>query len=109
MSQPQLNSKVGFDTKRTLDHQPPPQTQCHQYISCSYPHFNQTLKLGLWDQQQLHEQQQEQQKQQFIYTDPILPKLLREGVWDTTTTKTITLSSTTTKQKHQQQIYLSYN
>ena len=38
-TQPQLNSKVGCDTKMTLDHHPPPppppQTQCHQYISCS--------------------------------------------------------------------------
>ena len=34
-TQPQLNSKVGCDTKMTLDHPPPPQTQCHQYLSCS--------------------------------------------------------------------------
>ena len=32
---PQLNSKVGFDMKMTLDHPPPPtQTQCQQYLSC---------------------------------------------------------------------------
>ena len=44
--------KVGFDTKMTLDHHhpPPPQTQCHQYLSCSWPDFNQTLKVGLCDQ-----------------------------------------------------------
>ena len=36
---------------------PPPtttttQTQCHQYLSYSWPDFNQTLKVGLWEQQQ---------------------------------------------------------
>ena len=56
-TQPQLNSKVGA-MKRTLVHPPSPpppppttQTQCHQYLSCSCPDFNPTLKVGLWDQQ----------------------------------------------------------
>ena len=30
---------------------PPPQTQCKQYLSCSWPNFYQTLKVGFWDQQ----------------------------------------------------------
>ena len=60
-TQPQLNSKVGFDTKVTLNHHPPPQTQCDQYISCSCPDFNQPLKVGLWDQQKRNKQQQQQQ------------------------------------------------
>ena len=55
-TQPQLNSKVAFDTKITLDHHPPPttttQTQCHQYLSCCWPDFDHFLKEGLWDQQQ---------------------------------------------------------
>ena len=55
-TQPQLNSKVGCDTKMTLIHQPQPppptQTQCYQYLSYSYPDFNQTLMVGLWNQQQ---------------------------------------------------------
>ena len=40
--------------KMTLDHHPPspPQTQCHEYLNCYLPNFNQTLKVGLWDQQQ---------------------------------------------------------
>ena len=64
-TQPQLNSKVGCDTKMTLDHHPPPpQTQCHQYLSCSWPDFNQTLKVGLWDQQQPYKQQQHEQQLQ---------------------------------------------
>ena len=36
--------------KMTLHH--PPQIQCHQYLSCFCSDFNQTLKVGLWDQQQ---------------------------------------------------------
>ena len=59
LSQPQLNptqpniTKVGFDMKMSLHHHHPPttQTQCHQYLSCSCPDVNQTLKVGLWDQQ----------------------------------------------------------
>ena len=39
---------------------PPPQTQCHQNLSHSLPDFYQTLKVGLWDQQQQYEQQQQQ-------------------------------------------------
>ena len=31
---------------------PPPQTQCHQYLSCSWPNLNQPLDVNLWDQQQ---------------------------------------------------------
>ena len=74
---PQLNSKVGHETDFTPPPPPPPpptthppHTQCHQYLSCAWPDFNQTLKVGLWDQQQPYKQQQqeqEQQKQYFIY------------------------------------------
>ena len=68
-TQPQLNSKVGCDTRMTLIHHPPPptttttQTQCQPYLSCYCPNFNQTLKLGSWDEQQ-QQQQQQQRKQQ---------------------------------------------
>ena len=51
-TQPQLDLKVGFDTKMTLHHHhhpPQPQTQCDQYLSCSCPYFNQILKVGLWE------------------------------------------------------------
>ena len=54
-TQPQLNSKVGSDTKKTLHHPPTTtttQTQCQQYLRCSCADFNQALKVGLWDQQQ---------------------------------------------------------
>ena len=55
-TQPQLNSKGGCDTEMTLILLPPPppptQTQCQQYLSCYLPDFNQTLKLGSWDEQQ---------------------------------------------------------
>ena len=27
---------------------PPPQTQCQQYLSCYWPDFDQTLKVGSW-------------------------------------------------------------
>ena len=67
LAQPQLNSKVGFDMEMTLDHHHhhhPPQTQCHQYLSCSWPNFTQTLKVGLWDQQQPYKQQQHEQQLQ---------------------------------------------
>ena len=37
---------------------PPPQTQCHRYLSCYWPNFNQTLKLGSWDEQQQQHYQQ---------------------------------------------------
>ena len=53
-TQPQLNSKVGCDAKMTLHHPSPTpttQTQCPPYLSCSGPDFNQTLKIGLQDQQ----------------------------------------------------------
>ena len=30
----------------------PTQTQYQQYLSCYWPYFNQTLKLGFWDEQQ---------------------------------------------------------
>ena len=33
-------------------HHPPTQTQCQQYLSCYWPDFNQSLKLGSWDEQQ---------------------------------------------------------
>ena len=61
-SQPQVNLtqlKSWFDMKMTLHHPPTTtQTQFPQYLSCSWPDFNQTLKVvGLWDkQQQQHEQ-----------------------------------------------------
>ena len=61
-----------------LDHHPPPpQTQWHKYLNCSWPDFNQNLKVGLWDQQQQqHEQHQQQQKQlQQINLDYYLPNL----------------------------------
>ena len=63
LSQPELNSKVWHKK----DFKPPtPQTQCHQYLNCSWPDFNQTLKVGFWDQQQLHEQEQEQVQEQEV-------------------------------------------
>ena len=55
-TQPQLNSKVGFDTKMTLEHHPPTQTQCQQYLSCYWPNVNQTLKVGSWDEKQQQQQ-----------------------------------------------------
>ena len=78
LSQPKLNhnstqpkiTKVGFDMKMTSHHHPPPQTHCQQYLRCSRPNFNQTLKVGFWNQQQPHyyqQQEQQQQKQHFIY------------------------------------------
>ena len=73
LSQSQLNhnstkpnkTKVGLDTKMTSHHpptRPPPtkQTQCQQYLSCSCFDFNNTLKVGFWDQQQQQEQEQQQ-------------------------------------------------
>ena len=61
----QLNSKVGWGTKMTLIHPPTTtQIQCQQYLSCYWPDFNQTLKLGSWDEQQQQQQQQLQQPQQ---------------------------------------------
>ena len=55
--------------KMTLDHHhpPPPGTQCQQYLTCSQPNFDQTLKVGFWDQQQQqYQQQQQQQKPNLI-------------------------------------------
>ena len=67
LSQPQLNSKVGFDMKMTLHHNHhPPQTQCQQYLSCYWPNFNQTLKVGFWDLQQQQQQKQQHLKQQHL-------------------------------------------
>ena len=48
-TQPQLNSKVGFDIKMTLVHHRPPTLQ---ELSCYWPNFDQTLTVGFWDQQQ---------------------------------------------------------
>ena len=59
----------GFSCPPLPTHPPPPQTQCHQYLSCFCPNFNQTLKVG--------------SKTTLITT-----------TWPTTTIKTIT---TTTK------------
>ena len=42
----------------TLDHHhpppppPPPQTQCRQYLSCYWPDFDETLKVGSWEHPQ---------------------------------------------------------
>ena len=53
MSQPQLN----LNSTQSLvwhenDFNPLP-----QYLSCYWPDFNQTLKLGSWDEQQQQKQQ----------------------------------------------------
>ena len=42
-------NKVGFDTKMTLHHHPPPQTQCRKYISCYWPDIDETLKAASWE------------------------------------------------------------
>ena len=59
-----LTRKLGVTRKwlYTTTHPPPTQTQCRQYLSYSWPDFNQSLKVGLWDQQQQHELQQQQQQ-----------------------------------------------
>ena len=46
--QPKLNPTVGFDLKMTLQPSPPPttQTQSQQYLSCYWPDFDETLKVG---------------------------------------------------------------
>ena len=45
-TQPQLNLKVGCDTKITLINPPPPtKTQCQQYLRCYWSNFDQTLKV----------------------------------------------------------------
>ena len=41
-----------------------PGNQHHQYLSCYRSDFNQTLKVGFWDQQRQLEQEQQQQQQQ---------------------------------------------
>ena len=49
-----------------IHHHPPPpttQTQCQQYLSCYWPDFNQTLKLGSWDDEQQQQQQQQHLQQ----------------------------------------------
>ena len=63
----------------TLDHHhlSPTQTQCHQYLSCSCPDFNQTLKVVLWDQQQ-----QQQHQQHLIYYWPDFHQTLKKGFWN---------------------------
>ena len=33
----------------TLQTTPPTQTQCQQYLSCFWPHFNETLNVGYWE------------------------------------------------------------
>ena len=52
LSQPQLNlnstQKLGVTRK--------------WYLSCYWPDFNQTLKLGSWDEQQQQQKQQQQQQ-----------------------------------------------
>ena len=37
--------------KMTLHHHPP-QTQSRQYLSCYWPDFDQTLKVGSWEHQE---------------------------------------------------------
>ena len=55
-TQPQLNWKVGCDTQMTFHHPPPPQgTQRQQYLTSSWPHFNQTF--GVLEKQLQNEQQ----------------------------------------------------
>ena len=47
--QPNLNTTVGFDNKMTLQTpptQPTTQTQHQQYLSCYWPDFDETLKVG---------------------------------------------------------------
>ena len=52
-TQPQLNSKVGFDTKMTLDHHPPTHPHKLNVSNISaVTDFYQTFKVGFWDQQQ---------------------------------------------------------
>ena len=96
LSQPQLNhnstqpnkTKIGFDMKMTLHHHQPPQTQHHQYLSCYWPNFNQTLNKGSWDHlQQIPTMTMTFVKATFVMatsvhirnvsavTAPILPKL----------------------------------
>ena len=36
----------------SLKNNSPTQTQCQQYLSCHRPVCHQTLKVGLWDQQE---------------------------------------------------------
>ena len=87
------------------------------------PDFNQTLKVGLWDQQQQlnnnnnsnNNNNNNSRSSILSITDPILTKLWMEGFWDKTLTKTTTPSSSSTtpsatKQKQKQQkIHLSYH
>ena len=111
------------------DFTPPPtqtttttQTQCHQYITCSCPDFNQTLKLGFginnnynMNNNKNNNSYKNNKSNSPSITDPICAKLLMEGFLDKTTTKTTTSSlsstksTTTTEQKQLlQQIYLIY-
>ena len=63
-TQPQLNSKIGFDMKMTFHHHhPPPQTQCRQY-----PDFNETLKVDSWE----HPEQIPTIKLTFVQTTFVL-------------------------------------
>ena len=117
---PQLNSKIWHEN----DLRPPPpstQTQWHQYLSCSWPNFNQILKIGLWDQQrqkqQQHEQQkqqpqdQEQQKQHLIYYWPDFDETFNGRFLELNNNKNNNHrhQQQTRKQKQQQQQkYLSY-
>ena len=43
-----------------IHHHHPLQTQCHRYLSCYWPDFNQALKLGFWDEQQQQQQHLQQ-------------------------------------------------
>ena len=68
------------------------QTQCLQYLSCSLPDFNQTLKLegGInnnhTNNNNMNNNNNNKNHKGKIssITDPILTKLLVEGFWDKT-------------------------
>ena len=57
-------TKVGFVMKMSLVHPPSHSgTQCKIYLCCYIHNSDQTVKVGFWDQQQLHEQQHQQHHQ----------------------------------------------
>ena len=46
-TQPQTNiTLVGLDRKMTLHTTPPTETQCYHYLSCYWPDFDETFKVG---------------------------------------------------------------
>ena len=52
-------------TPTTITYNPPPQTQCQQYLSCYWPDFDQTLKVGFLGSTTTTATQQQQQQQQW--------------------------------------------